>query len=64
MNELMESSLISLMSKKNDELREENQQLKDRIDKAIGYINQLEHSEWVSFGRTILLEILKGGKDE
>lgn len=40
--------------------KEETQQLKDRINKAIEYINQLEHSEWVSFGRTILLEILKG----
>lgn len=35
MKELMESSLISLMNKKNDELREENQQLKEDLEKSI-----------------------------
>ena len=31
-----------------------------KVDKAIDYIEQLEHSEWITFGRKILLEILQG----
>ena len=34
--------------------------LSSQIDKAIAYIEQLEHSDWITFGRKILLEILKG----
>ena len=34
-------------------------EMKNKIDKAIEYINQLEHSDWICFGRKILLEILK-----
>lgn len=49
--------------KLNDQLDRElikRARLEDRINKAIAYIEQLEHSDWVSFGRTILLDILKG----
>lgn len=45
------------------ELKQEehkNLELSMRINKAIEYIEQLEHSEWITFGRKILLEILKG----
>lgn len=42
------------------ELQEENSRYERKIDKAIGYIEQLEHSNWITFGRKILLEILKG----
>ena len=38
--------------------------LQDRINKAIEYIKQLEHSEWITFGRKILLEILQGSDKE
>lgn len=38
MNELMESGLLSIMSEQSDKLRVENQQLKDRIDKVIDYV--------------------------
>ena len=41
-------------------LQQENTNLKERIDKAIAYIEKLEHSDWITFGRKILLEILKG----
>ena len=41
----------------------EIKELKDRIDKAIEYIEQLEENEWRCFGRKILTEILKGGKE-
>ena len=41
-------------------LEEENKELQNRINKAIDYIEQLEHSEWITFGRKILLEILQG----
>ena len=47
----------------NGELRVENKELKDRIDKAVEYIEQLEESEWRCFGRKILTEILKGDKE-
>ena len=40
----------------------EIKELKDRIDKAVEYIEQLEENEWRCFGRKILTEILKGGK--
>ena len=30
------------------------------IDKAIEYIKKEEHSNWVIYGRTVLLKILKG----
>ena len=35
-----------------------------KVDKAIEYIKQLEHSEWITFGRKILLEILQGSDKE
>lgn len=38
-------------------------ELKDRIDKAIEYIEQLGVSDWRCFGRKILLETLKGNKE-
>ena len=38
---------------------EENKRLNNIIDKAIEYITQLEHSEWITFGRKILFDILK-----
>lgn len=41
-------------------IEKENEELKERINKAIEYIEQLEQNEWEKFGRTILLEILKG----
>lgn len=44
-------------------LQQEKQQLKDRINKAIENIEQLGHSEWVTFGRSILLGLLKGDKE-
>ena len=37
-------------------------QLKERINKAVENIEQLGHSEWVTFGRSILLYLLKGDK--
>jgi len=43
-----------------ENLQQENKELHNKIDKAIEYAEQLEHSEWVSFGRKIILEILKG----
>ena len=42
----------------------ENADMKRKIDKAIEYIKQLEHSEWITFGRKILLEILQGKEQE
>lgn len=61
-----------------DYLKEENQQLKKKYEnavadyeyeksknqRAIEYIEQLGHSEWASFGRMILLEILKEDNKE
>ena len=38
-------------------------ELEKRNEKAIEYIKQLEHSEWITFGRKILLDILNGGDD-
>ena len=49
--------------KMNGELRIEIKELKGRIDKAVEYIEQLEENEWRCFGRKILIEILKGGKE-
>lgn len=34
-------------------------ELLERVNKAIEYIKQLEHSDWVCFGRDILLDILE-----
>ena len=47
----------------NGNLRVENKELQDRIDKAVEYIEQLEENEWRCFGRKILTEILKGDKE-
>ena len=47
----------------NGSLHLEIKELKDRIDKAVEYIEQLEENEWRCFGRKILTEILKGGKE-
>lgn len=41
----------------------EIKELKDIIDKAVEYIEQLEENEWRCFGRKILTEILKGDKE-
>ena len=37
---------------------------KSRNEKAIEYIKQLEHSDWITFGRKILLDILNGDSNE
>ena len=42
----------------------ENADMQRKIDKAINYIKQLEHSEWITFGRKILLDILQGSDKE
>ena len=45
-------------------LQQELTKYKERCEKAIEYVKQLEHSDWVSFGRTILLEILQDKEDK
>lgn len=46
-----------------EKTNKENQELKDRIYKAIADIEQLGASDWRCFGRKILLETLKGDKE-
>lgn len=43
---------------------EELEDYKSRCEKAAEYIKQLEHSEWITFGRKILLDILNGRSDD
>jgi hypothetical protein len=59
-----QSGIIESSYQINKKLEKENKQLKDRIEKAAEYIEQLGHSEWASFGRMILLEILKEDNKE
>ena len=42
-----------------DKLQQELTKYKERCEKAVEYIKQLEHSDWITFGRKILLEILQ-----
>lgn len=37
--------------------------LRDRIDKTVEDINNLNHSDWVSLGRTVILNDLRGDKE-
>lgn len=46
------------------ELQEENGRYERIIDKAIAYIGGLEENEWISFGRSILFNILKGDEND
>ena len=46
------------------ELQEENGRYERIIDKAIAYIEGLEENEWISFGRIILFNILKGDEND
>lgn len=46
------------------ELQEENGRYERIIDKAISYIEGLEENEWISFGRSILFDILKGDEND
>lgn len=46
------------------ELQEENGRYERIIDKAIAYIEGLEENEWISFGRNILFNILKGDEND
>ena len=43
-----------------EELAAESNELQRRIDKAIEYINEEVTSNWVMYGRSVLLDILKG----
>ena len=46
------------------ELQEEKGRYERIIDKAIAYIEGLEENEWISFGRSILFNILKGDEND
>ena len=54
---------VSCCNEEDCDLFCEHKELKDRIDKAVEYIEQLEENEWRCFGRKILTEILKGDKE-
>lgn len=65
MNELFESSCLSVISEENDKLRKEIERLNNIINKAIEYITQLEfESEELydisEIARLELLDILEG----
>lgn len=62
--EYLKEDFIPKLQWSKNRLDKDNYELQKRIDKATAYINQLEHSDWVSFGRTILLDILQGNKEE
>ena len=62
---------ITNLQEENERLKLEKETIKrwynlckSRNEKAIEYIKQLEHSDWITFGRKILLEILNGGDEE
>lgn len=52
------NKLIELDNKQKEK-EEKIKQLESVIDKAIETTNQLQRSDWVCFGKTILLKILR-----
>ena len=55
---------ITNLQEKYEEADNDRHKLFEQKEKAIEYIKQLEHSEWITFGRKILLNILNGGDEE